>query len=393
MGSGSISRLTPYLAVIVIAVGLVACGGGNPTPSPTPVATPAAPAPAPAPAPPAALTVADVAVSMSNTMNVTFIAAMRAGSLSASIGDVDSTRWLALFRFFLPEPLYAQTNPFTAPCPRGGNVTVRYGGARAREYNLQNVAVAYSRCGATAGPRAYTFDFNGNLNGRWTADSPESPVRMTGTGAVDEITAPVAIDCTTSRTNCNGAVGGITVGAADTPPSPNPTPCPFPNPIATPGCPVNPAPTPTPTPAPSPTPAPTPTPTPTPAPGAINVTGTWSVTTTDGNGTATLSQSGSTITGSIVGAALPAGFTFTSFSGTIAGSAVNLTVGIRGVVSTPPITVTCTGTDVFVLTASSSSRMTGTFTDTASCVITGSPVPVPNPAPTTVTGPTTWTKQ
>jgi hypothetical protein len=230
------------------------------------------------------------------------------------------------------------------------------------------------------------FDFNGGVSGRWTADAPESPVRMTGTGNIDDIVAPVSIDCTTSRTNCNGAVGGITVGPADTPPPANPTPILCPTPIPTPACPA-------PVPAPTPTPTPAPTPTPTPTPGAINVSGTWSVSTTDGTGTATLSQNGGTITGSIVGAALPSGFTFTSFSGTINGSAVNLTVGIRGVVSTPPITVTCTGTDVFVLTASSSSRMTGTFTDTGACVITGSPVPVPNPAPTTVTGPTTWTKQ
>jgi hypothetical protein len=336
------------------------------------------------------LTVADVAVTLSNTMNVAFINAMRAGALAASNGPEErGTGFLALFRFLLPEPLYAQAPAYQASCPGGGNVVVRYGGARATDYNLQAVPVVYTRCGATAGSRAFIFDCINCLGtGRWTASSPESPVRMTGTATVDSITAPVAVDCTTSRTNCNGAIGGVMVGATDTLPPRNPAPCPFPNPIATPGCPVNPAPTPGPTPTPTPTPAPTPV----PAPGAINVSGTWSVATSDGNGTATLSQNGTSITGSIVGAVLPAGFTVTSFSGTINGSAVNLTIGIRGVVSTPPITVTCSGTDVFVLTATSA-RMTGTYTDTASCVITGSPVPVPNPAPTTVSGPTTWTKQ
>jgi len=376
----------------LLGILIISCGGGNSSPStPSPVPSPA-PLPAPAPPAQAPLTVGDVAVSMSNTMNTTFIAAMRAGSLSAFNDDSGSRGLRALLRFLLPEPLYAQSNPFTAPCPRGGNVTVRYGGARGREYNLQNVAVAYSRCGGTAGPRAYMFDFNGSLNGRWTADSPESPVRVTGTGNIDEIAAPVTVDCTTSRTNCNGAVGGITIGPADTPPPPNPLPCPFPNPVPTPGCPVNPAP-PTPAPRPTPTPSPTPAPAPAPVPGAINVTGTWLVSTNSGTGTATLSQSGGSITGSIVGAALPTGVTVTSFSGTISGSAVKVTIGTRAVVSTPPITVTCTGTDVFVLTASSSSRMSGTYTDSGSCVITGSPVPVPNPAPTTVTGATTWTKQ
>jgi len=388
MASASVAGLTKRLAVVVMGVCLVACGGGNPTPAPTAVTTPS-PAPAPAPA---ALTVGDVAVSVSNTMNVAFITAMRAGALSA----LDDTRpgggLLALFRFLLPEPLYAQAPAYQASCPGGGNVVVRYGGARANEYNLQNVPVVYTRCAGTAGSRPYVFDCINCLGtGRWTASSPESPIRMTGSVSVDSIAAPIAIDCTTSRTNCNGAIGGITVGAADTPPPANPTPCPFPNPIATPGCPINPVPTPTP--GPTPTPSPSPTPTPTPAPGAINLTGTWSVTTADGTGTATLSQNGSSLTGSIVGAVLPAGFSVTGFSGSVAGSAVNLTIGIRGVVSTPPITVTCSGTDVFVLTASSSSRMTGNYTDNASCVITGSPVPVPNPAPTSTTGSTTWTKQ
>lgn len=399
MAPASIPDHTKRLVVIAVTAIAIACGGGSTPSTPTPVPTPV-PAPAPVAAP-AALTVADVAVSMSNTMNVAFISAMRAGALAASTNEARrDAGLLALLRSLLPVTLYAQAPGYQASCPGGGNVVVRYGGARANEYNLQNVPVVYTRCGATAGARAFIFDCTNCLGtGRWTASSPESPVRMTGNATVDQITAPVAVDCTTSRTNCNGAIGGITVGAADTPPPPNPTPCPFPNPIATPGCPVNPVPaptpgpTPTPAPTPGPTPTPAPTPTPTPAPGGINVTGTWLVSTSDGSGTATLTQNGTSITGSVVGAALPQGFTLTSFTGSIVGSAVNLTLGLRGVVSTPPITVTCTGTDVFVMTAASSSRMTGTYTNSAACVITGSPVPVPNPPPTTVTGPTTWTKQ
>lgn len=383
MATDSISAFTKRLAVIVITAATIACGGGNSS-SPSPVVTPA-PSPAPAPAPaPAALTLGDVAVSMSNTMNVAFIAAMRAGALQASADEPrPDAGLLAFIRFLLPQTLYAQAPAYQAACPGGGNVVVRYNGARAVEYNLQSVPISYSRCGATAGSRAFVFDCINCLGtGRWFATSPESPVRMTGSVTVDTITAPVPIDCTTSRTNCNGAFGGITVGAADTKPPANPAPCPFPNPIATPGCPVNPTPTPTPTPA----------PTPAPAPGAINVSGGWLVTTADGTGSATLSQNGTSITGSITGAVLPAGFSVTGFSGSISGSAVNLTISIHGVVSTPPIAVTCDGTDVFTLTATST-RMTGTYVDRAACVITGSPVPVPNPAPTTTTGSTTWTKQ
>src|SRR5882672_1187660 len=118
------------IVLALTSVVAIACGGGNPSPSPTPVAAPA-PAPTPAPAPPPALTVSEVAVSISNTMNVAFIAAMRAGSLSASTGSSHrGSGLLALLQYLLPQPLYAQGNSFIAPCPQGGNATVRYGGAR-----------------------------------------------------------------------------------------------------------------------------------------------------------------------------------------------------------------------------------------------------------------------
>ena len=81
MASASISNQTKRLVVIAITAVALACGGSTPS-APTSVPTPA-PSPAPVAAP-AALTVADVAVSMSNTMNVAFIAAMRAGALAAS---------------------------------------------------------------------------------------------------------------------------------------------------------------------------------------------------------------------------------------------------------------------------------------------------------------------
>jgi hypothetical protein len=256
-----VRRLVVQPFAVAMLVAAVGCGGKTGTP-PTPVSVP--PAPTPSPAPPPALTVADVAVSLSNTMNTTFIGAMRAGSPSSTASRWRSTAgvfgWL---RMLLPEPLLAQGNPFQAPCPRGGSVVVRYGGARAVEYNLQQVTVTYSRCANATGARGYTFDATVVADGRWSVSAPESPVRLTGSANVDEIPTPIQINCSTSRTNCIGDFGGKPVGPADTSPAPTPGPGPGPSPTPTP-TPV-PAPTPTPTPVPSPTPTP-PSPSPSPSP-------------------------------------------------------------------------------------------------------------------------------
>ncbi len=357
--------------------------GGSKDPGPSPVTTSAATTTAATTTAPA-LTINDVAVSLSDEINVSFIAAMREGTSDLTArGPVRPDSWLmAVIRFLTPETLHAQAaRAFVAPCRRGGTTTVRYGGVRSRDINLQGVQVVHSNCGGNAGSRAFTFNGTMTANGRWRADNPQDPVKITGSVAVNEITAPVAVDCTTGPAICVGQAGGITIGPGDRPPPPNPT--------STTTSTIRPGTTTT-------VPGTTTVPATTSVPGSVNVTGTWSVTTGDGTGTATLSQNSSGgITGAIVGAGsvLPAGFTVTGFTGSISGSAVNLTISIHGVVSTPPIAVTCDGTDVFTLTAASSSRMTGTYVDRASCVITGSPVPVPNPAPTTVTGSTTWTKQ
>src|SRR5437899_6113494 len=130
-----------FLRLIAVAMLVAAegCGGSDSGTPPTPVPAPA-PVAAPAPAPPPPVTVSDVAVSLSNTMNTAFISAMRAGSPSAADRHSTGAGLLAFLRFLLPQPLLAQSNSFQAPCPRGGNVVVRYGGPRAIEYNLQAVS-------------------------------------------------------------------------------------------------------------------------------------------------------------------------------------------------------------------------------------------------------------
>ncbi len=363
-------RLLAVGSVIAVA----GCGGSTTKPSQMTTSTSAPTTTVAATTTVPALTVANVAVSLSNTMNTTFIAAMRAGSLPASIGSTrHGAGWLALLRFLLPQPLFAQASPFQAPCPRGGNVTVRYGGARAREYNLQSVPVVYSRCGSSAGPRAFTFDFNGNANGRWTADAPESPVRMTGTGMIDEIVGPVPIDCETSRTNCNGTVGGVMVGPMDTAPPVNPT-------------------TTTTSTIPQATTVPATTVPATTIP-ALNISGNWTVTSTSasGSGTMTLTQTGTSITGAAVIPPVAGATILTNrVTGSISGSTVNLAHALSISVAAGGSTTTCTGTTNYVLQATST-RMTGTFSDTTACThnIPG----VPQVPPMTTNGNATFTKQ
>ena len=316
------------------------CGcGGSKDPGPSPVTTSAATTTAATSTVPA-LTINDVAVSLSDEINVSFIAAMREGTSDLTARGRLGSGLMAALRFLLPETLYAQSaRAFVAPCRRGGNTTVRYGGFRSRDINLQGVQVVHANCGGTAGSRPFTFNGTMTANGRWRADNPQDPVKITGSVAVNEITAPVAVDCTTGPAICVGQAGGITIGPGDRPPPPNPT--------STTTSTIRPGTTTT-------VPGTT-----TSVPSGLNVTGTWLI---NGNppGTARLTQTGTAITCTVLN--IPAGASQTACFGTINGSNVSLTVGLK-VVSGP---LAITTTTVLTLVATNSS-MSGTFQTSASC--------------------------
>lgn len=342
--------MKPFLRALAAGSVIVMFGcGGSKDAGPSAVTTSAATTTAATTTVPA-LTVNDVAISLSDEMNVGFIAAMRAGTAGvALLGPMQPNSGLmALLRLLLPETLYAQAAAFSAPCRRGGSTTIRYGGARSRDINLQGVSVVYSRCGGSAGPRAFVADGQLTANGRWRADNPQDPVRMTGSIAVDEITAPLTIDCTTGPAICVGQVGTISVGPADRPPPPNPT--------STTTSTIRPGTTTTVPGTTTSVPATTSVPS---GGGSVNVTGTWLI---NGNppGTAAMTQTGTTITCTVLN--LPAGANQTACGGSINGSNVSLTIGLR-VVSGP---LAITTTTVLSLVATNSS-MSGTYQTSASC--------------------------
>ena len=97
-------------ALILAACGGGGSSGGGPTtvtgPSPAPGISAAAPA-------------------LGEEIAVAINTAMRAGTASAEPPGLGSR----LMRLFLPVPLHAQA-AFTANCRRGGNVNIRYTGAR-----------------------------------------------------------------------------------------------------------------------------------------------------------------------------------------------------------------------------------------------------------------------
>lgn len=372
------------------AIATAACGSSSPA-GPGTVTTSAATTSIP----PAPLPIATVAPYVGQTVNSTIEQALTGGLTRTGSG-----RW-------------------TANCPAGGTAQVElaadYQVQFVEEIQLTDTGVTYTDCetditSASLQPfLSRLLDFvvapveaqsklrifiRGRVTtkGKWRPplhppSGPlyrDAPVQVTGSLAVNQLNCgngncgtqigPIDLNCGINGTVCSGSIGGVgvTQGPPDTPPSPTPT--------------TTSSSTTTSVSATTSTVAATTT---VPA----SLAGTWNVTDANGTGQLALTQNGSTLGGSVLGVGiLPAGAIVTSVGGSISGSTVNLTIGIRIVIPAGGITTTCTGTDVFVLTVNSSTRMSGTETDTASCVITGSPVPIPNPPPTTVSGPVTFTR-
>ncbi len=379
------------LLTVAMVIGLVGCKKDNPV-SPT-VSPPVSPTTPSVPAPP--LSISTVAPYLGQTINSVMEQALLQGLTKSGSG-----RW-------------------TYACPAGGDARIdlpdNYRVLTGSEVRLDDTEFVWTDCAMDVNnpsvqgllSRLFTIIVRpvyaqsptsrivarGRLRskGKWRPPIPsaqgpvyrDAPVQMTGSlevnqpncggGTCSSQLGAIQLDCVINGTVCEGSIGGVGVaqGPPDTPPPPNPTTTTTVTTTVT-----------------------TTIPPPTPPPGgSVNVSGTWAVSSSYGTGLATLSQSGGSISGSIVGG-LPAGATVTSFDGTISGSAVSLTIGLRYVVSTPPFTTECIGTDVFALTVVTSTRMTGTQTSNADCVIAG-PAPLPNPPP--VPPPTsravTWTKQ
>ena len=196
------------LGFVCAAIAIAACGGGSSGGGTTTVTGPTS----------TQLTVADAAPSLGEEIASVMNAALRAGTASAR---PEPGTLAAVWHFFVPV-LHAQSG-FVANCSRGGSVTIRYSGFR--PVVLTSTAVEFTNCGM----RGRDAAFAGTLtsNGHWTAGDP-GPISVSGTVTSTTIVGgtPIAIDAAVLNITFNGRVGGITVGAADTPPPPNPNSCP-----------------------------------------------------------------------------------------------------------------------------------------------------------------------
>lgn len=349
-------QLTTRLA-IVSALLLTGCGGSS---------TPTTPTPAPATA---ALTVAGVAPTLGSEINSAFISAMRSGATASARdrdGIVSYLAWLA--EPLLGVPVHAQGG-FLANCSAGGNIRIQTLGAApgGGRVTLSNTPVTFSACAHSLNGRNVIANGALTANGTWTASEPTSPVRLSGDLTVNEIGA-VAIDGVTG-TSFVGAVGGVSVGVADTPPPPNPAPPVCPTPVPTPQCP-----------APSPPPAPAP----------INVTGTWP--SANGAEALVLTQSGTGISGTATLGALPVTVVTNSITGSVSGSNVNFTWTLVTRTSADTATITSTATTTFTMVASSSSAMAGTASAVITTVCAGSQF-CPPATSSSNTSSTAFTKQ
>lgn len=356
--------LISRLPLVVLAIASVQCGGGGK--SSTPVS--------PTPTTPTTVTVTTVAPSLGAEINSSFKAAMRAGSPVASRERISTRQLLAaLIEQFLGVPVHAQSG-FVANCSSGGTVRIGSfgpspGGGRVQ---LSNTPVTYSGCAHSLNGRIITA--NGTLtgNGTWTATAPDSPVRLSGDLAVSDV-GTIRIEGTTGVL-FGGAIGGISVGNPDTPPPPNPTTTTstttttvatttIPGTTTTiPSSTTSVATTTTTTSV-----ASTTTTTAPPTPGAINVTGLWS-------GGLSLTQSGSSISGSVVGLPPTPGATVVtnSITGTIVGNSVNLTAVYAVRTTADTATITATATSQYSLQAASSSLMSGTVSGSVVTICVGS---------------------
>ncbi len=374
------------------------------------------------------LTISTVAPSLAQEISRSFAAALRVGLGIASLESArPQTVVASLLRLLLPRPVYAQTFGGFAPCRSGGNVTISGGATPSgRRVSFSNARATYFGCSypLPVNNRLVTYAGALTLNGTWSADDANNPVTMAGSLGVNEI-GPVEVSCTSLSTEpgCNGVVGGITTGNPDTPPSPNPNSCPAtvsPTSViagaaggtftvtVTVGsaCPwtagsnsgfmtvtqgatgrgngavtftmaantgalrigtlsiagqtvtVNQQ---------GQSTAPTPTPT-------LALTGTWTTVKTNwfpSGDTVTLSQTGSNIMGTAVGATYGATVISDVITGTIADNTVRLTEVARSISSSTiyGVVVTNTCTDTFVENlAATNTAMNGTYTYTGFCV-------------------------
>jgi hypothetical protein len=83
---------------------------------------------------------------------------------------------------------------------------------------LANTPVTFSSCAHSLNGRNVVAGGTLMASGTWTASEPASPVRLSGDLTVNDI-GIIAIDSATGS-NFIGAVGGISIGVADTPPPP-----------------------------------------------------------------------------------------------------------------------------------------------------------------------------
>lgn len=380
-------------ARIALAVALITamnCGGSkgsSPTPTnPTPT-----------------ITVAGVAPTLAAEINTTFKLALRSGVGTASRDLKGPGEWLvSVIDHLLSVPLSAQSG-FQANCSRGGNIRIQNlvatpGGFRVE---MSSTPVTVTSCGHNLNGRDVVATGTLIATGTWTATEPDTPVRLSGDLTVPDLGA-IGINGNTG-VSFNGNVGGITIG---TPPTTSTTSTTSTStststtttstattttsvPGTTTSTTTSVATTTTTAPTTTTSVAPTTSTTTTSvSSGGVNVQGTW--TAPGQTGALVITQNGSNLSCALTG--LPAGTTSTSCGGTINGSTVTINQTLLTVVVAGPYTTTCTGNNILVATATSTT-MVGTVTGTGSCTIAGPP-PLPSvpPVPPTTT-PVAFVKQ
>jgi hypothetical protein len=187
--------------VLGSAIAVVGCGGGGSSPT-TPTATSEAPA------------LVHVAPALGEEMGTALTAALTAADAGATAGLLERLLGIAT--------LHAQASGFTAPCRGGGNTSLRYTGGR--PISLSRTPAVFDRCGFTV--RGRLLFASGTLlgTGTWRADQPGQGPQWSGSLDVSEI-GPLTVDCRTTQAGCIGGIGGVQVGAPDTPPPPTPNTC------------------------------------------------------------------------------------------------------------------------------------------------------------------------
>jgi pimeloyl-ACP methyl ester carboxylesterase len=346
---------------------------------------------------------------------------------------------------FVSPIVYAQ-GAFTKNCPGGGSVRIERVSTSGGRHTLSNSSATFTSCGFDAQRRNAMMNGVLTLNGAWCpgqsscsgpgVSNPSTPIRTTGSLDVSDVgSVPFIGDVGSTSYSMNlGCSGCIFQGAPDTPPTPSPNTCtatvsPTSVSAAAGGgsygvtvrvgstCPwtassnsgfisvtsgssgrgdgsvsfsvsantgaarngsLSVA-------------GRTVTVSQSAGTTAFSVTGNWTVTDTSatGSGTMTLSQSGTSVTGTAMMPSMAGGqITTNRVTGTVNGSTVTLRHDMAFRVSQGGVTVSCSGTTNYQLQSTSSTRMTGPSSGSASCAVPGVSVP-----PQSVSGTATFTKQ